>query len=102
MNWLVIAVVGAVAAWFEYNYQRSRHTRKVAAAQPPNTSTTPVANASLSGTTNASAPPVPEAAHVAEAGNAPSISPGDENDKKRNSPEAEPGGSDGVFHPRTA
>jgi len=26
MNWLTLTVLGAVAAWFEYNYQRSRRT----------------------------------------------------------------------------
>jgi predicted alpha/beta-hydrolase family hydrolase len=27
MNWITLAVVGAVAAWFEYNYQRSRRRK---------------------------------------------------------------------------
>lgn len=88
MNWLVIAVVGAAAAWFEYNYQRSRHPRKTAASQPSNGSAAGAVNSAASGATNHSAAPVQETAHVAEAGNAPSISPGDENDKKLNTPEA--------------
>jgi hypothetical protein len=28
MNWLTLTVLGAVAAWFEYSYQRSRHKRR--------------------------------------------------------------------------
>jgi hypothetical protein len=92
MNWLVIAVVGAAAAWFEYNYQRSRHPKKAASAQVPSPSTTPASNASADGPAKASATPVPETAQVAEAGNRPSISPGDENDKKLNSPEGGPSG----------
>jgi len=68
MNWLIISIVGAAAAWFEYNYQRSRHQKKPAAAD--------------SG--NGSALPVPETAHVAQLGAIPSISPGAENDKKLN------------------
>ncbi len=92
MNWLVIAVVGAAAAWFEYNYQRSRHPKKAVAAPAANPSTTPASNATADGAANASATPVPETAHVAEAGNRPSISPGDENDKKLNTPESGPSG----------
>jgi hypothetical protein len=63
MNWLVLGIVGGVAAWFEYNYQRSRHgkARKSATVLP-----------------------VPESAHVERAGDIPSISPGSENDKKLN------------------
>jgi hypothetical protein len=68
MNWLVIAVVGVAAAWFEYNYQRSRHPGKNSAADGP----------------NSQGHPVPESAHVEQAGEAPSISPGSENDKKLN------------------
>ncbi len=68
MNWLVIAVVGAAAAWFEYNYQRSRHPKKSTAKDAPNSSELPV----------------PETAHVAQMGEMPSISPGAENDKKLN------------------
>ncbi len=68
MNWLVIAVVGAAAAWFEYNYQRSRPRKKKSPADAADPSKLLV----------------PETAHVAEAGAAPSISPGAENDKKLN------------------
>jgi len=68
MNWLVIAVVGAAAAWFEFNYQRSRHQQKKAAANHPNSSPkSPAAEANVEG-----------------AGEAPSIAPGAENDKKLN------------------
>jgi hypothetical protein len=63
MNWLVFGIVGGVAAWFEYNYQRSRHGKSRQAA---------------------SGLPVPESAHVELAGDVPSISPGSENDKKLN------------------
>jgi hypothetical protein len=70
MNWLVIAVVGAAAAWFEYNYQRSRHPKKSSAGKAPNTS----------------ALRVPETAHVEQMGEAPSILPGAENDEKLNTP----------------
>lgn len=66
MNWLTLALVGGVAAWFEYKYQRSRRS-------------TP-----SSSTADAAPPPVPESAHVALVGEMPSISPGDENDKKLN------------------
>jgi len=66
MNWLVIAVVGASAAWFEFTYQRSkRKNKKAADAAAQNTR-------------------VPETAHVAQPGEAPSISPGSENDKRLN------------------
>ncbi len=68
MNWLVIAVVGAAAAWFEYNYQRSKHAMKKAANPSPNHSTSPV----------------PESAHVEQPGEMPSIPPGTENDKRLN------------------
>ena len=68
MNWLIIAVVGASAAWFEFNYQRSRHKDKKAAA----------------GANSSPSLPVPETAHVAQPGETPSISPGSENDKKLN------------------
>ncbi len=67
MNWLVIAVVGAAAAWFEYNYQRSRHSKESPANQK-----------------DASTLPVPESAHVEQLNAEPSISPGAENDKKLN------------------
>lgn len=65
MNWLTIALVGGVAAWFEFNYQRSRHSSKASAK----------ADGKLT---------VPETAHVAQPGASPSISPGAENDKKLN------------------
>jgi len=80
MNWLVIAVVGAAAAWFEYNYQRSRHAKKSATNASPPSSGPQIQNTA--------SPPVPQAAQVAKAGNEPSISPGDENDQKLNSPDA--------------
>jgi len=65
MNWLIITVVGASAVWFEFNYQRSkRKDKKAIAAAHPGV--------------------VPETARVAQAGQAPSISPGSENDKKLN------------------
>ncbi len=63
MNWLVLGIVGGVAAWFEYNYQRSRRGKA---------------------RRDVSALPVPESAHVERAGDVPSISPGSENDKKLN------------------
>jgi hypothetical protein len=66
MNWLVLGIVGGVAVWFEYNYQRSRHGKSPRVGQ---------ATSML---------PVPESAHVERAGDAPSISPGSENDKKLN------------------
>ena len=68
MNWLVIAVVGAAAAWFEYNYQRSRRRQKKSPAEQ----------------TNSSKQTLPESARVEQSGEAPSISPGAENDKKLN------------------
>ena len=67
MNWLVIAVVGTAAAWFEFNYQRSRRQKKSPAEQ-----------------TNSSRLPVPETAHVEQMGAEPSLAPGAENDKKLN------------------
>jgi hypothetical protein len=68
MNWLVISVVGAAAVWFEYNYRRSRRQKTNSGADASTQSTLTV----------------PETAHVAEVGAAPSISPGSENDKKLN------------------
>jgi len=65
MNWLVFALVSGAAAWFEYNYQRSKHPPK------PKPDPTPI---------NV----VPETAHVEQMGASPSISPGSENDKKLN------------------
>ncbi|HEY7089138.1 MAG TPA: hypothetical protein VH518_13670 [Tepidisphaeraceae bacterium] len=63
MNWLAIVVVGGAAAWFEYNYRRSRRQSKKSADATH---------------------PVPETAQVAHPGEEPSIAPGDENDKKLN------------------
>ena len=59
MNWLMIAVVGGAAAWFEYSYRRSQ--RQKSPAKAPGSS-----------------------ANVEQAGQVPSISPGSENDKKLN------------------
>ncbi len=68
MNWVTVAVVGAVAAWFEYSYRRSRRKK-----------------AESSGTDNGSAAvPVTQQARVAKPGSEPSIVPGDENDKQMN------------------
>ena len=64
MNWLAIALVGGAAAWFEYNYRRSRRQSKESSETTPH--------------------PVPETAHVAQAGETPSIAPGAENDKRLN------------------
>jgi predicted alpha/beta-hydrolase family hydrolase len=64
MNWITIAVVGAVAAWFEYNYQRSRR-RKAGTPEPGKS-------------------PVTDAVQVANPGVEPSIVPGDQNDKQMN------------------
>jgi hypothetical protein len=66
MNWITVAVVGAVAAWFEYSYRRSR--RKKAESVGIESSTTPVT----------------QQARVAQPGSEPSIVPGDENDKQMN------------------
>ena len=66
MNWLAIVLVGGAAAWFEYNYQRSRRDKSSGSSSEPQ------------------ALPVPESVHVARLGDAPSIAPGSENDKKLN------------------
>jgi hypothetical protein len=66
MNWITVAVVGAVAAWFEYSYRRSRRKK------------------AESGGTESSTVPVTQPARVAKPGNEPSIVPGDENDKQMN------------------
>jgi hypothetical protein len=66
MKWLVLGMVAGVAAWFEYDYQRSRRARSLRAGRL------------------ATVLPVPESAHVECAGDMPSISPGSENDKKLN------------------
>ncbi len=67
MNWMTAAVLGAVAVWFEYSYQKSH--RKKAESEP--------ASAVSDG-------PVSETAHVAAPDSEPSIVPGDENDKQMN------------------
>jgi hypothetical protein len=66
MNWLAIALVGTIAAWFEYSYQRSRR------AKAPGTRS------------NAPSTPLAEAVRVEQPGQQPSISPGTENDKQAN------------------
>lgn len=66
MNWLAIVVVSGAAAWFEYNYQRSRRRK------------------SSGDFREGKEFPVPESAHIEQAGAVPSISPGAENDKKLN------------------
>ena len=65
MNWITVAVVGAVAAWFEYSYRRS-HRKKARNEKEP------------------SATPATQTARVAQPGSEPSIVPGDENDKQMN------------------
>jgi hypothetical protein len=65
MNWITLAVVGAVAAWFEYNYQRSKRRRREPAAPP-------------------SVSPIAEATSVEITGEGPSIVSGDQNDKEMN------------------
>ncbi|MFZ0704405.1 MAG: hypothetical protein WAM71_02295 [Candidatus Korobacteraceae bacterium] len=65
MNWITVAVVGAVAAWFEYSYRRSRRKRAGNENEPSTT-------------------PVTQPARVASPGSEPSIVPGDENDKQMN------------------
>jgi hypothetical protein len=66
MKWLILGMIGGVVAWLEYDYRQSRRAR------------------SARGGRLASIMPVPESAHVECAGDAPSISPGSENDKKLN------------------
>lgn len=67
MNWITVAVVGAVAAWFEYSYRRSRHKK---AESSDSAREFPTA--------------ITQHARVAQPGNEPSIVPGDENDKQLN------------------
>jgi hypothetical protein len=66
MNWLTVAVLGAIAGWFEFNYQKSRRRKGAAAASaaPPEPSATA------------------EAVQVERPGMQPSIGPGAEVDKK--------------------
>jgi hypothetical protein len=65
MNWLALVLVGGAAAWFEFNYQRSRRNGKSSVKSDGKF-------------------PVPESAHVEQLDSTPSISPGSENDKKLN------------------
>lgn len=66
MNWIIVAVVGAVAAWFEYSYRKS-HRKK----------TEPRRNGFAD-------KPVSQQARVEQPNSEPSIVPGDENDKQMN------------------
>jgi len=68
MNWITVAAVGAIAAWFEYSYRRSRGKKK----EPAGTAA------------EASGESVSQLARVAKPGISPSIVPGDENDKQMN------------------
>ena len=68
MNWITVAVVGAVAAWFEYSYRKSRRKKAESGANANEASTLPVI----------------QPARVAQPGREPSIVPGDENDKQMN------------------
>lgn len=68
MNWVTVAVVGAVAAWFEYNYRRSQRKKTESSSKEHEPSTKPVT----------------QQARVAKSGSEPSIVPGDENDKQMN------------------
>lgn len=68
MNWITVAVVGAVAAWFEYSYRRSRRKKAESNSKENEPSTTSVA----------------QQARVASPDSQPSIVPGDENDKQMN------------------
>ena len=65
MNWLTMAVLGAVAGWFEFNYQKSRRRK---AKEASTTGQAPSATA--------------EAVQVEQPGMQPSIAPGAEVDKK--------------------
>ncbi len=67
MNWLTLGVLGAVAAWFEYTYQRSRRKRNSATALP-----------------EAESVSTTQPTRVAQIDATPSIAPGSENDKKLN------------------
>jgi hypothetical protein len=61
MSWITVAVIGAVGAWFEYSYRRSR--RKKTGSETSDTA---------------------QPARVVQPGSQPSIVPGDENDKQMN------------------
>ena len=66
MNWITVAVVGAVAAWFEYSYRKSRRKKaEPAQRQAPEM-------------------PVSQNARVEKPGSEPSIVPGDQNDRQMN------------------
>jgi hypothetical protein len=68
MNWITLAVLGAVGAWFEYSYRKSRHSKtnlKSEAGACPEAA-------------------VVEHANVASPGSEPSNVPGDQNDKQLN------------------
>jgi hypothetical protein len=67
MSWITVAVVGAVAVWFEYSYRRSRRKK----AEPASDTAGPPTS-------------VAQPARVANPGSQPSIVPGDENDKQLN------------------
>jgi hypothetical protein len=58
MNWLVFSVIGAAAAWFEYNYRRSKKHNDAAESSARSDGKLAVRD--------------------------PSISPGSENEKKLN------------------
>jgi hypothetical protein len=68
MNWITVAVVGAVAAWFEYSYRKSRRKKAESGGNENESSTTPET----------------QPARVAQPGGEPSNVPGDENDKQMN------------------
>ncbi len=68
MNWITVAVVGAVAAWFEYSYRKSRRKKAESGSNENESSTVPVA----------------QPARVEQPDGEPSIVPGDENDKQMN------------------
>jgi len=69
MNWITLAVLGGVAAWFEYSYRRSRH------GNPDPQQDASGANPESADATHA---------HVAQLDSEPSIVPGDQNDKQLN------------------
>lgn len=69
MNWITVAVVGVVAVWFEYSYRKSRHKKAPSDGYENSSSTMPVTSQ----------------ARVSQPGSAPSIVPGDENDRQMNS-----------------
>jgi hypothetical protein len=68
MNWITLAVLGAVGAWFEYSYRRSRRIK----------------TESNSSNDTARKSAASEHAQVAQAGSEPSLVPGDQNDKQMN------------------